>query len=140
MILVDTNVVSEPTKPIPDAAVLRWFAQQDIHQLYLPATSLAEMHFGVESLPDGRRKNVLRAGTVELIERFFGTRILPFDKAAALAYGSLIPRMMAKRKRPSVGDGQIAAIALVHGFAVATRDTDPFLAAGLKVINPWEAV
>jgi len=139
MILVDTNAVSEPTKPTPNAAVIRWFAQQDISDLYLAATSLAEMHFGVESLPDGRRKNMLRTGTVELIERFFGQRILPFDEAAALAYGSLIPRMVAKREKPSVADGQIAAIALVHGFTVATRDTKPFIAAGLKVINPWLA-
>jgi len=139
MIVVDTNAVSETTKPFPDSSVLQWFARQNLEDLYLTTISLAEIYVGLESLPDGRRKNALRIDTVQLIENLFGPRILSFDEAAALAYGSMIPRMKQKRKQPSTADGQIAAIALVHGFAVVTRDTEPFLAAGLKVINPWLA-
>lgn len=68
----------------------------------------------------------------------FGSRFLPFDQAAAMAYAPLIGRARASGCLISVADGQIAAIAAVHGFTVATRDTVPFVAAGVPVINPWE--
>jgi predicted nucleic acid-binding protein len=71
--------------------------------------------------------------------RRVGTRLLDFDRAAAAAYAILVSRAMAKGFTISVADGQIAAIAAVHGFAVATRDTAPFLAAGVPVVNPWES-
>ncbi len=69
--------------------------------------------------------------------RLFGSRLLPFDKAAAVAYAPIIGRAREAGQVISVADGQIAAIAMVHGFAVATRDTAPFKAAGVQVINPW---
>lgn len=139
MIILDTNTISEPTKPTPDQRVMQWMSSQAVETLFLAATSLAEIHVGVESLPKGKRKDILRADTANLLDRAFGPRILPFDEAAALAYGSLIPNLRSKGLTPSFGDGQIAAIALVHGFTIATRDTAPFRAAGLKVINPWLA-
>jgi predicted nucleic acid-binding protein len=140
MIIVDTNTFSEPTNPRPDPNVLAWFGQQDFDNLYYTTTNLAETYVGIESLPNGRRKAALEVGTQELLRMFFGPRILPFDEAAAKVYGPLVARLIAKGEKPGFGDGQIAAIAHLHGFAVATRDTNPFLAAGLKVINPWEAV
>jgi predicted nucleic acid-binding protein len=75
----------------------------------------------------------------ELLERLFGTRFLDFDREAAVAYAVLVSRAMAKGLAISVADGQIAAIAAVHGFTVATGDTAPFLAAGVPVVNPWES-
>ena len=75
----------------------------------------------------------------ELLERLFGARFLDFDREAAVAYAVLVSRAMAKGLAIPVADGQIAAIAAVHGFTVATRDTAPFLAAGVPVINPWES-
>jgi len=65
-------------------------------------------------------------------------RILPFDERAAIAYAPLVTRARAVGKIISVADGQIAAIAAVHGFAVATRDTTPFVSAGVPVVNPWK--
>lgn len=139
MIILDTNVVSEPMKPQGNPAVRDWLDQQVAETLYLTATSLSELLLGVEILPDGKRKEGLAAALGELIGELFGSRILPFDhKAAAATYAPLIRRARANGQAISVADGQIAAIATLHGFAVATRDTAPFAAAAVPVINPWE--
>ena len=74
-----------------------------------------------------------------LLSKWFGTRILPFDEAAAVAYAKLVSAAQRRGCAIEVPDGQIAAVASEHGFAVATRDCATFLAMGLQVINPWEA-
>jgi len=139
MIVLDTNVVSEPMKPNGNPAVQAWLDQQAAETLYLTATSLSELLVGIEILPDGKRKEGLATALSELIVRLFGSRVLAFDQQAAMAYAPLIGRARASGCHISVADGQIAAIAVVHGFIVATRDTAPFVAAGVSVINPWEA-
>jgi predicted nucleic acid-binding protein len=138
MIVLDTNVVSEPMKSGANSAVLAWLDQQVADTLYLTATSLAELLVGIQALPDGKRKAGLDAALTELMVGLFGPRILPFDQQAAMAYAPLVGRARAAGRAISVADGQIASIAAVHGFTVATRDTAPFLAAGVPVINPWE--
>ena len=136
--MLDTNVVSEPMRPNGNPAVRAWLDQQVAETLYLTATSLAELLMGVEILPGGKRKEGLATALSELIESLFESRILPFDQQAAGAYAPLVGRARAAGQIVSVADGQIAAIATLHGFAVATRDTAPFVAAGVPVINPWE--
>lgn len=138
MIVLDTNVVSEPMKPNGNPAVRDWLDRQVAETLYLTATSLAELLVGVEMLPDGKRKDGLADALGELLNVLFGPRILPFDSEAAKAYAPLVGRARAGGRVISVADGQIAAIAAAHGFSVATRDTAPFVAAGVPVINPWE--
>jgi toxin FitB len=138
VIILDTNVVSEPMKLHGDPAVRDWLDSQIAETLYLTAPSLSELLLGVELLPDGKRKEGLAAALSELLESLFGPRFLPFDQHAAAAYTPLIHRTRAAGQILSVADAQIAAIASVHGFTVATRDTTPFLAAGVPVINPWE--
>jgi toxin FitB len=93
---------------------------------------------GIEVLPEGRRKSGLSAKLVDLISQLFGSRILAFDQAAAVKYAALVSQARTAGCVISVGDGQIAAIAASHNFTVATRDTKPFLAAGIPVINPFE--
>ncbi len=137
MIVVDTNVVSEPLKPQADPAVLAWLDRQAEQVLYLTTTSLAELLVGVEKLPEGRRKTVLAQSLRPQLAKWFGPRVLPFDEAAAIAYAKLVSRARAAGRALSFADGQIAAVAYTHGFTVATRDTAPFEAAGLQVINPW---
>jgi toxin FitB len=139
MIILDTNVVSEPMKQQGNPSVQAWLDRQVAETLYLTATSLAELLVGIEILPDGQRKVGLAAALAELVSLLFGSRILPFDQPAALAYAPMISRARAGGRIISVADGQIAAIAAVRGFIVATRDAAPFVAAGLPVINPWEA-
>jgi predicted nucleic acid-binding protein len=138
MIILDTNVVSEPMKPNGNAAVKAWLDRQSAETLYLTATSFSELMVGIEILPDGKRKEGLAAALSSLMVTLFGARILPFDQAAAMAYAPLIGCARASGCLISVADGQIAAIAAVHGFTVATRDSAPFVAAGVPVINPWE--
>jgi hypothetical protein len=137
MIILDTNVVSEPMKLKGDPAVRDWLDRQAIETLYLTTTSLCELLVGVGMLPDGKRKEGLAAGLDEFLAELFGPRILPFDRPAAIAYASLVGRARRTGCLLSVADAQIAASALDRGFAVATRDTEPFALAGVTVINPW---
>lgn len=139
MIILDTNVVSEPLKPSGDIRVQQWLDQQPIETLYLTATSLSELLLGVKLLPDGKRKKTLDIALSVLLARLFGPRIFSFDNIAATSYASLMCCARALGRPISVADGQIAAIAFVHGFSVATRDTKPFEAVGVQVINPWMA-
>jgi predicted nucleic acid-binding protein len=139
MIVLDTNVISEPMKPHGNPSVQSWLDRQVAETLYLTTTSLAELLLGIEILPDGKRKEGLAAALTELLAMLFGSRVLPFDQQAALAYAPVVSRARASGTTISVADGQIAAIAAMHQFTVATRDTAPFIAAGVPVINPWEA-
>ena len=138
MIILDTNVVAEPMKPKGSPRVQSWLDEQAVETLYLTATSLSELLVGIEVQPDGKRKKGLNAALSELIVSLFGSRILPFDQKAALAYAPLVSRARSSGRLLSVADGQIAAIAVVHGFTVATRDLAPFVAVGVPIINPWE--
>ena len=137
MIILDTNVVSEPMKSGASPAVLAWLDKQAAETLYLTTTSLAELLLGIAILPGGKRKEGLDNALSDLLSYLFGPRILTFDQTAAKAYAPLISRARVSGSTIALADGQIAAIATANGFAVATRDTRPFTAAGVAVINPW---
>ena len=139
MILLDTNVVSEPLLPRPDRKVLAWLDAQVAETLYLSTVSLAELLFGVENLPAAKRRKALAFSLQEKIMALFGERIVPFDLAAAEAYAKIVVRARRHGHPISVADAQIAAIAAARQFSVATRDEAPFNAAGVPVINPWTA-
>lgn len=137
MIIVDTNVVSEPFRPNPSANVIHWLDRQPASILFLTTVSLAELYRGIAILPDGKRKQGLKEDTDRFLHDFFGSRILAFDIDAALAYAEMTAMTRASGLAMSFADAQIASIALAHGFSVATRDVAAFTAAGVKVINPW---
>jgi predicted nucleic acid-binding protein len=138
MIILDTNVVSETMKPASHPGVSVWLDRQETETLFLTATSLAELLAGIQSMSNGRRKHNLGELLDAFRFRMINRRLLPFDEAAANAYALLISRARSKGRAISIADGQIAAIAEVHGFTVATRDTSPFEAAGISYLNPWE--
>ena len=138
MILLDTNVVSEPLKASGDTNVLAWIDAQIIETLYLSTISLAELRFGIAVLPEGKRRDTLHSSLERRILPLFAGRILSFDDTASQAYATLRASARAAGQAIAPADGYIAAIAATHGFAIATRDTSPFEAAGLVVINPWE--
>ena len=138
MIILDTNVLSEPMKSGADPAVAAWLDRQDVETLYLTTINLAELLLGVERLPRSRNRSALDARLSQIINLFAGSRILPFDAPAARLFAVLVARASSAGHTISFADGQIAAIAAVHGFSVATRDAVPFVAAGVPVINPWE--
>lgn len=138
MIILDTNVVSEAMKPSPDSAVSAWLNDQAAETLYLSSVTIAELLFGIGSLPAGKRKDTL-TGTLDGLLELFGPRILPFNTEAARSYAQIATRARAVGKGFSVADGFIAGIATANGFMVATRDTGPFEAAGVPIINPWNS-
>lgn len=137
MIVVDTNVISEPLRSAHDEGVREWLNRQAPETLYLSAITVAELMLGVELLPDGRRKDDLRSAVESVVADTFVGRVLDFDSGVAMTYASLVAHARRQGIAVSVADGQIAATASHHGFAVATRDVQPFEAVGLTVINPW---
>lgn len=137
MILLDTNLVSEAMKPEPHPAVRDWLNAQLAETLFLSSVTWAELLFGIEVLPAGRRKDALSGALADLMPLFKG-RVLPFDIDAAQCYAGLAAAARAAGRGFPIPDGYIAAIASSRGFAVASRDTGPFEAAGVQVINPWQ--
>jgi predicted nucleic acid-binding protein len=138
MILLDTNVVSEAMKPEPHPSVRDWLDAQAAETLFLSSVTIAELMFGIGALPRGKRKDRL-ATTLDGVMELFEPRILPFDTQAARRYADLAVKARKAGKGFPTPDGYIAAIAAAHGFAVASRDTAAFAAAGLTVIDPWTA-
>ncbi len=138
MILLDTNVVSEAMKPDPHLSVRDWLDAQAAETLFLSSVTVAELMFGIGALPRGKRKDRL-ATTLDGVMELFEPRILPFDTQAARRYADLAVKARKAGRGFPTPDGYIAAIAAAHGFAVASRDTAAFAAAGLTVIDPWTA-
>ena len=136
MIVLDTNVVSEAMKPEPHPAVRAWLNEQAAETLYLSSVTLAELLFGIAALPVGKRKDLL-AKALDGLMGLFRDRVLPFDIDAARRYAELAVRAKTAGQGFPTPDGYIAAIAVSRGFIVASRDTAPYEAAGVSVIDPW---
>jgi predicted nucleic acid-binding protein len=137
MIVLDTNVLSEPLKTRPDLKVLAWLDAQAAETLYMSTISYAELRFGVLKMPDGKRRNDLAAQIDRALE-LFKDRILEFNVKAAEQLAQIGARCMKMGKPATAPDAYIAAIAAAHGFSVATRNVDHFKHTGVLVINPWE--
>ena len=138
MILVDTNVVSEPLKARSEPRVVAWLNRQPAETLFISTISVSEILFGIEALVAGKRRNRLAEPFENAVLHWFAGRVLNFDLEAARAYASLMSAARSRGLSISILDGQIAAIAKANGLSVATRDEAPFHAAGLKVVNPWK--
>jgi len=136
MIVADTNVVSELMRPSPSPALRDWVGRQAAGELYTTAITAAEIRYGLERLPGGRRKDRLLAAADEVLAAF-SEHVLPFDAGAAVHYARIA------RRRDEAGlpiggfDAQIAAICRAHGAALATRNSKDFLETGVEVIDPW---
>jgi predicted nucleic acid-binding protein len=139
MILLDTNVISEPQRLQPNARVLEWIDAQALETLYLSAITVAELRAGIALLPAGKRRDNLHDNLEKRLLPMFANRVLSFDMACTKAYAELLAKSRAAGLAIETADAFIAAIALANGFAVASRDNGPFETAGVDVINPWEA-
>lgn len=139
MILIDTNVISELWKAEPNPDVLAWIDAQTVETLYLSAITVAELRFGLATMPEGKRRTIYQERLEKEVLPTFAGRVLPFDLDASQAYADLMARVKAGGKAIGKADGYIAATATACGLMVATRDISPFEAAGLKIVNPWEA-
>jgi toxin FitB len=137
MILVDTNVISEPLRKTPDPVVIEWIDAQPLETLYLSAITVAELRFGVASLPTGKRRDRLHESMENRVLPLFAGRVLAFDLPASQAYPELMSRARAAGLAIGAADGYIAATAAANRMAVATRDAAAFEAAGIPVIDPW---
>jgi len=132
--LVDTNVISELTRPKPAASVATWFEEVADEALHLSVLTLGELRRGVEKLPAGRRKERLRDWLAHDVPAWFGDHLLPIDAGVAETWGRL--QASAKRTLPAV-DSLLAATALHHHLRLVTRNTADFEIVGLETINPW---
>jgi toxin FitB len=137
MIILDTNVLAELMKQVPDGKVLTWVTAQSAGDLYTTSVAEAEILHGVLSLPSGRRRKALEAAVAGIFEEVFSGRILPFGSEAALAYAQIAVERRKAGRPISAFDAQIAAIARSVGAALATRNTTDFERCGIKIINPW---
>ena len=139
MIVLDTNVISEPQRKTPDTQVVEWLDEQPLETLFLTSITLAELRFGITSLPAGKRKDGMLDNLEHRVLPLFTGRVLSFDVAASESYAALMAKAQAAGLSISTADGYIAAIATANKMIVATRDVSPFEAAGLRVINPWDS-
>ncbi len=137
MILIDTNVLSEPMRTRGDPRIVAWLDRQRGETLFISTITVSEILFGVAALPAGKRRGRLAEAFEREIERLFEGRILSFDLAAARAYATLMSTARANGHSLAMADGQIAAVAAANRLAVATRDEAPFRAVGLMTVNPW---
>ena len=138
MILLDTNVISEPLRRVPDARVINWIDAQSLETLYLSAITVAELRFGVANLPVGKRRDELQTSLENQILPLFSGRVRPFELDCTTAYAELMAKAKSAGLAIAAADGYIAAIAATNRFSVATGDVSPFQAAGVNVINPWD--
>ena len=132
-VLVDANLLIEPTRPAPDSKVVAWLADHE-DDLVVDAIVLGELALGVQSLPGGRRREALQRWFDELAGALV---VLPWDAAVAKTWARLVASLRRKGKPVPVLDGMIAASALHHGLAVATRNTRGFRETGVRLIDPY---
>ena len=137
MHLLDTNVISEWTKPVPDPNVVAWLAAQDESALFLSVATIAELRRGIESMPSGRKRDRLDTWLTDELAKRFATRTFPIDRRVAETWGVLAAGIT--RASGTVGpmDVFLAATAVVHDLAVVTRNVRDFEHFPVSVINPW---
>ena len=131
--LVDANILSEPTKPAPDQRVLDWLR---VHELDITVDPiiLGELKFGILCLPKGRRRAALEGWFDRVVGR---VHCLPWDAAMGLTWAELLARLRTAGKAMPIKDSLIAATAIVHGLAVATRNRADFANAGVRIVDPF---
>jgi predicted nucleic acid-binding protein len=137
VIVLDTNVISEIVRSVPNDRVVAWL-EALTSEVAITAVTLAELLAGVGRLPDGRRKAKLSARIAAAIEPFRGTRsILAFEDTAAAYYADVLLAREAAGRPISTADAQIAAICLAHDATCATRNVRDFSHTGIDLLDPW---
>lgn len=134
--LLDTNVVSETMRSVPDARVVTFLAEHD--DLWLSSIVVHELEYGVWRLAQGRRRSALEADLLRFTTEY-EDRILPLDRVGAEWAARF--RVLAQRSGNTLdlGDALIAGTAKAHDLTVATRNIADFQRVGVELVNPWEA-
>ena len=136
MIFLDTNVVSETLRKVPEEAVVAWLVRHDA-ELALPTVTIAEIAFGIARIRPDQRADRLAQGLADWRRRF-ADRIFGLTEQAALVYGEIMGEAVREGRAMSSPDGMIAAIAHVNGGRLATRNLKDFRATGLDLVSPWD--
>jgi predicted nucleic acid-binding protein len=135
--LLDTNVVSEWTKPRPNAGIIEWLARVEEDEVFLSVVTFAELRHGIERLPSGARRRRLDEWLRGELPLRFETRIVGMDGAIADEWGRVVARREARGQPIHAMDALIAATAQVHGLTLVTRNTADFQASVKSLLNPW---
>lgn len=137
MIVLDTNVLSELMRRDPDQRVMTWISEQPMAGVFTTTLTQAEIFYGLELLPAGRRREELLAAARPMFDVDLAGRVLPFDTDAARAYPGIAAGRKQAGKPISQVDGQIAAIVDSRGARLATRNVRDFADCGITVVDPW---
>jgi predicted nucleic acid-binding protein len=135
--LLDTNVVSEWMKPRPNPGVVAWLAEVDEDRVFLSVITVAELRYGIETMPPGHRRKQLDEWLQEELPLRFEGRVLPVDGAVADTCGKVVASSEATGRRMGAMDAFLAATALVHRLTLVTHNTSDFQPAVKGVLNPW---
>jgi hypothetical protein len=135
--LLDTNVVSEWTKPRPDSGVVAWLAEADEDRVFISVITLAELRYGIERMPVGARRNRLETWVSRQLPARFEARVLLIDAETADTWGHIMARGRTGGRPVGTMDAFIAATAERHHLTLVTRNVSDFEALGIRLINPW---
>jgi predicted nucleic acid-binding protein len=136
--VLDTNVISELIRPQPAPSVLAFVDALDMSDFGITAVTAAELLYGVERLPPGRRRTELTQAVNATIEEDFDGRVEPFDAASAVYYAVLVTDREKAGRPISTADAQIASICRKLRASLATRNTKDFEGTGVTVVDPWQ--
>lgn len=138
MTILDTNVVSEVMKPEPSSVVIAWMSSQTLDNLFTTSITEAEVFYGVERLPKGKRRDELMRQAEAVFAEDYAGRVLAFDEHAAREFARIVAEKRLRGRPMPFADAQIAAIARANGAMLATRNRDDFEGCGVRLVNPWE--
>jgi hypothetical protein len=138
MIILDTNVLSALMRPEPEAAVLQWLDRQPGPSIWTTSITLMELRYGLQSMPDGRRREQMAQELEDVLKEEIGERYLSFDVTAAEQAAELMALRRRKGRPVELRDTMIAGIALASRATLATRNTPDFEDLSVPVVNPWK--
>ncbi len=137
MIILDTNAVSEPLKPLPNPRYMTWLRKQTPGTLFTTTVTLAEMLLGIETLPAGKRKEMIRRDVVDMTLPLFDDRILEFGQNDAIKFAKIVAKSRRAGNDIEFADSVLAAIAERRGISLVTRNAKDFKGTGVQIVMPW---
>lgn len=137
MIVLDTNVISEVLKPVPAPEVIEWLSSQDRESVFLTSITAAELLYGIQILPSGRRRDQLQQAIEGILLEEFKGQVLPFDDDAARVFAVVAAERREMGRPMSQFDAMIAAICRLHDARLATRNARDFEHCGIALLDPW---
>jgi predicted nucleic acid-binding protein len=139
VIVLDTNVISELARQVPEPGVLSWLDSLEVSEVATTAVTAAALRCGVARLPDGYRKQELAVVIRGILAEDFHGRVLPFDERASARYADIVVGRERMGRPIGIADAQIASICRDSGAILGTRNVADFEDTGIELINPWKS-